>query len=473
MGRRTSREVLGPIDRLFRTGTATGLSDEQLLERFATRHDEAAEAAFAALVDRHGPMVLGVCRRWLRDPNDAHDAFQATFLVLVRKAGGIRKRDSLAHWLYGVATRVSAHARVSSARRRAVERRAGESAPTSYESPPPADAFEVWEDVERLPANLRAAVVLCYLEGLTHEQAAQRLGWPVGTVRSRLARARERLRGALRRRGLAPETPLAPLLALPRVAPLETLSHSTVKAAMLVAARDAVEAGLVSASAASLTEGVLRIMLVSKLKPVALLAGVAGLALGAVVNARQDRGPDNIFATTPASASAPAGKRPAPGGLLAPVSSEDPAAAHAARIQELAKDALKHHEAGRIDAIFQNLNAIQREVDAWRQSVTAARPPEANSAPHAGARPGYPSSDRVVGPQPGFPSGGARPGGSDVVSSSSANGTPNPATTPFAPHGDTDTLRRLDELERKVDRILRALEKDRNVDPLDASPKRA
>src|SRR3954454_13739943 len=109
VGRR--RAVLGSIDRLFRAGAATGLSDAQLLERFATRHDEAAEAAFTALVERHGPMVYRVCRRVLKDPHDAHDAFQATFLVLVRKPGAVRSRESLASWLYGVALRVAAHSR--------------------------------------------------------------------------------------------------------------------------------------------------------------------------------------------------------------------------------------------------------------------------------------------------------------------------------------------------------------------------
>jgi RNA polymerase sigma-70 factor (ECF subfamily) len=90
--------MFGAISRLFRTGTAAGLSDAQLLERFLLRHDEAAEAAFAALVERHGPMVLAACRRVLNDPHDAQDASQATFLVLVRKAGTIRKRESIAHW---------------------------------------------------------------------------------------------------------------------------------------------------------------------------------------------------------------------------------------------------------------------------------------------------------------------------------------------------------------------------------------
>ena len=130
-------------------------------------------------------MVLAVCRRILHDSHDAQDAFQATFLVLVRKAGTVRKRESIADWLYGVALRVSAHARAAAARRRSVERAAVTGPSIAYETPPDID---VRDEVEHLPQDLRSAVVLCYLEGLTHEQAARRLGWPVGTVRSRLAR---------------------------------------------------------------------------------------------------------------------------------------------------------------------------------------------------------------------------------------------------------------------------------------------
>src|SRR4051812_8884536 len=179
--------VLGTVDRLFRFGTASGLSDGQLLDRFASRHDEAAEAAFAALVERHGPMVLTVCRRALNDPHDAEDAFQATFLILMRKAGSAPSRESLAAWLYGVARRVSAHARAAAARRRVVERAAALRCGAVDPTPPDEPDRDLWDEVDRLPAAQRAAVVHCYLEGLTHEQAAQRLGWPVGTVRSRLA----------------------------------------------------------------------------------------------------------------------------------------------------------------------------------------------------------------------------------------------------------------------------------------------
>ena len=117
----SSVALLRDIQTLFDTGTASGLTDRQLLDRFASRRDAAAEAAFEVLVLRHGPMVLRVCHNVLRDPNDAHDAFQATFLVLVRRSGSIRKLDSVGGWLYGVACRVAARARVDAARRRSAE----------------------------------------------------------------------------------------------------------------------------------------------------------------------------------------------------------------------------------------------------------------------------------------------------------------------------------------------------------------
>jgi RNA polymerase sigma factor (sigma-70 family) len=186
-------------------GAVGGLTDGQLLERFLGRRDEGAELAFAVLVERHGPMVLRVCRALLRDPHDAQDAFQATFLVLVRRAGSIRTRDSVGSWLHGVACRVAAAARSASARRLKHEHRSAGDATRPAADPDQLDLAPVLHaEIERLQAKYRVPIVLCHLEGLTHEQAAARLGWPVGTVRSRLARGRERLRLRLLRRGVAP-----------------------------------------------------------------------------------------------------------------------------------------------------------------------------------------------------------------------------------------------------------------------------
>jgi RNA polymerase sigma factor (sigma-70 family) len=186
-----------------------GLPDEKLLDRFLGPDRTAAEDAFLALVRRHGPMVRGVCRRILDQLHDAEDASQATFLVLARKAGRIRDRRALGRWLYRVAYRTAVCTRTGSARRRTHE---GLAAGMSAVTPGP-EHHTSWsvlrlvlhEEVDRLPATYRSAVVLCYLEECTDEEAAALLRWPVGTVKSRLARARELLRARLTRRGLAPD----------------------------------------------------------------------------------------------------------------------------------------------------------------------------------------------------------------------------------------------------------------------------
>ena len=188
---------LSLLDQLFQlaAGPATDAApDQQLLDRFVTGQEE---DAFTALVRRHGPMVLGVCYRLLRDTHDAEDAFQATFLVLARKAASIQKRDSVGSWPHGVALRVAGKARVESVRRSRRERL----------RPAPAlaatgDAI-TWgelrsvldEELGRLPSSWRAPLILCYLEGQTQDEAARRLGWSKSTLRRRL----ERGRGLLRR----------------------------------------------------------------------------------------------------------------------------------------------------------------------------------------------------------------------------------------------------------------------------------
>ena len=187
------------------SGAIGDLSDGQLLERFTTRECEAAELAFTALVERHGPMVLRICRNLLVDPHDVEDAFQATFLVLVQKARRLWVRDSLAPWLHRVANLVAARARASKRRRREYERRAAESRPALLAAPGDWNdqGAVLHEEIDRLPERYRSPVVLCYLMGQPHERAARQLGLPVGTVKSRLRRAREILRGRLSRRGLA------------------------------------------------------------------------------------------------------------------------------------------------------------------------------------------------------------------------------------------------------------------------------
>src|SRR5262249_32645865 len=154
---RLHARTLGDVRTLFGLGAVGGLSDGQLLDRFLERRDEVAEAAFAALVARHGPMVLRACRGVLRDGHDAQDAFQATFLILARRARAIRSRDSLASWLYGVACRVSARAKVEAARRRTFERRGAEMSPRRIESAEPPETWpELLEEVDRLPEKFRS-----------------------------------------------------------------------------------------------------------------------------------------------------------------------------------------------------------------------------------------------------------------------------------------------------------------------------
>jgi RNA polymerase sigma factor (sigma-70 family) len=255
------------------------LADRHLLERFVTARDE---AAFAALVQRHGPMVLAVCRRLLHDAHEAEDAFQATFLVLVHKARSIGRPELLGPWLHGVAYRTAARAR-QAARRRAREREAA----AMPDSDPAVEV--VWrelrqvldEELGRLAQKYRAPLVLFYLEGKTTEEVARQLACPKGTVLSRLARGRERLRLRLVRRGVAPSVGLLVGVLAEKVAPAAlpaALALGTVKAAVLTAAGQAAS-GAIPATVVALTKGVLRAMLLHKLK----VAGVVLLAVMAVV----------------------------------------------------------------------------------------------------------------------------------------------------------------------------------------------
>ena len=182
-----------PLHRLFHFGAVGTLSDAQLLDRFASRRDEAAEAAFEELVIRHGPMVFRVCLGVLHDAHDAEDAFQAVFLVLASRAGTIRRSGSVASWLFGVAQRVASRARRGVARRRRLDQLVAE---RTMESDLPTetdlDSALLHEEIDDLPERLRAPIVLCYLQGLTYAAAAHQLGLSEVAIRGRLARARER-----------------------------------------------------------------------------------------------------------------------------------------------------------------------------------------------------------------------------------------------------------------------------------------
>ena len=183
--------VARDLEQVLSTGIGTGLSEGQLLRRFVAGRDE---SAFSTLVSRHGPMVMGVCRRILGTTGDADDAFQATFLVLLRRASALQDVDCLGPWLYGVAWRVASRARADSARRRLEEEKAATARPERAGPGLLADQSELSavldEEISKLPDKYRRPIVLCYLEGLTQDVAARRLRWKAGVLRGRLDRAR-------------------------------------------------------------------------------------------------------------------------------------------------------------------------------------------------------------------------------------------------------------------------------------------
>jgi RNA polymerase sigma factor (sigma-70 family) len=289
MANGSSKVVHRQIETLFGLGRVAGMTDGQLLDRFTARRDEVSELAFAELVGRHGPMVLGVCRRALRDPHDVDDAFQATFLVLVRKAGSIARRGPLAPWLYGVASRTARGARARAAGRRAREGRVIdiERAGPRHEAVEPDLAAALDEELSRLPEKYRAPLVLCELEGKSRKEAAALIGVPEGTISSRLARGRSLLRERLVRRGLAPASgALAAVLSREASAAVPAaLAGTTVRAASCFAAGPAA-AGPVSASALALAEGVLKTMLLTKLKVAATALALSVVGTGVVVMAQ-------------------------------------------------------------------------------------------------------------------------------------------------------------------------------------------
>ena len=252
-------------------GSGGDVSDALLLDRFVDQWDQ---SAFRDLVGRHGPMVLGVCRRILRDPQAAEDAFQVTFLLLVRKAGSVRKRGSVGPWLYGVAHRVALEARGATWRRQ-------RHLPAELDPEAPGvddhdhDGLErdelhaaVHEELGRLPEKYRAPLVLCYIEGLPHDAVARQLGWPIGTVRGRIARGRDLLRARLTRRGLTSVAVLLALSLLPKTAAAvpQRLVEATVRAAARVAAGENVPRGEVPARVVNLEGKVRKAMRLTQLK---------------------------------------------------------------------------------------------------------------------------------------------------------------------------------------------------------------
>jgi RNA polymerase sigma factor (sigma-70 family) len=277
-------EVISHFRRTVLLREGVGLTDGQLLQDYLSCREE---AALEALVRRHAPMVWGVCRRVLGNHHDAEDAFQATFLILVRKAASINSPKLLANWLYGVAHQTARKARATAVKRRARERQ------VTRMPEPAAPEPDLWNDVQplldqelsRLPVRYRVAIVLCDVEGKTRKEAARQLGVPEGTLAARVARGRVMLAKRLARHGLAVSGgALGAMLAqneAPAGVPAVAVS-STIKAASLCAAGQTAAVGLISAEAAVLTEGVLQSMLLRKLKvAVVLLLALGALGVGA------------------------------------------------------------------------------------------------------------------------------------------------------------------------------------------------
>jgi RNA polymerase sigma factor (sigma-70 family) len=273
--------VLTELRRAAAQQEAAVLADGDLLERYIHRRDE---SAFAALLRRHGPMILGVCRRILSNEADAEDAFQATFLVLVRKADSIRPRAMVSNWLFGVARNTALKAKAMIHKRRAKEKEAV--TPSNCSA-----GEEVWQQVQavldeelnRLPEKYRVPILLCELQGKTIKQAARQLGWPQGTVATRLAQGRRMLAKQLSKQGLVfSGGALATVVSQGVTA--SSLPHglmvSTLKAATLLASGHATASGMISAKVATLMEGIVKTMFLTKLK-IATATALAAVVLGA------------------------------------------------------------------------------------------------------------------------------------------------------------------------------------------------
>lgn len=254
-----------------------GGTDGRLLASFIDQKDV---GAFEALVRRHGPMVFGVCRRVVGNHHDAEDASQATFLVLSRKASSVRPREQLANWLHGVALRTAMKAKATTAKRQGREKQVTEM------PEPEAAQQDQWRDLQPLldqelnglPENYRLPILLCDLEGKTIKDAAQQLGWPQGSLAGRLARGRKLLAKRLASRGVVLSAGLLATVVSQNVASAgvpNSLLSSTVKAAAMIAAGQATVAGVVPAKVAALTEGVIKSMMLTKLKTVSVLLVIA------------------------------------------------------------------------------------------------------------------------------------------------------------------------------------------------------
>jgi RNA polymerase sigma factor (sigma-70 family) len=370
--------VLEFLQRLRRTELLRGGEDGQLLEGFVRRQDR---LALEALVQRHAPMVWGVCRRTLANYHDAEDAFQATFLVLVRKAVSIRSRGLLANWLHGVAQKTARKARQMAAKRAAREKQ-----PTVLPEPQPVAPQDadlgpelrplLDEELSRIPDKYRIVILLCDLEGRSRPEAAQQLRLPEGTVGSRLARGRALLARRLARRGLnVLATSLGVVLAHEAASgavPAALLANA-IQAATLCAANDVTAAGAISVQVSTLTKGVLRTMTLAKRKAVCIVLLTAALVLaGGIVSYQFVPGP-------------PFKPEPPPGGRNGDMAKVDVVKyGSEADARRFAEDWAAEMIAARLAGMPGLPEVLQQGFAAWSES--AARPSKIKFDPQGGAR---------------------------------------------------------------------------------------
>jgi RNA polymerase sigma factor (sigma-70 family) len=448
--------TLRDLQVLFQLGVTGDFSDGQLLDRFVGPRDAGAEEAFAILVRRHGPMVLGVCRRVLSGSHEAEDAFQATFLVLARKAATIARRESLANWLYGVALRTAKDSRARAMRRRAWEERARTLRVIPAREGDRVDELRdiLDDELSRLPARLRTPLLLCELESVSRHEAARRLGIPEGTLSSRLARAKSLLRDRLTRRGLGlPAAAMASVLA--REAQSASVPHAlaeiTIQAATRLAAGCSLS-GLVAAPVYSLTTEVLRTMCIAQIRGVAVGLLMFGTAItGAVVLAQVPKNNDSPSSTLPAR---PEARQSAP----------DPFATKPVEGQSPADPGVSAHSDS------DRLHVVEQKLDRILEALGGTRP--AQEIPIYGRRgngdgptmyrvPAYryvPPSTRV---EPPVVAAAPAPGGTGSLAQTQAD---------FPPDRLASVERRMAELERRMSELERRVNQQSPVPGTTSAP---
>jgi RNA polymerase sigma-70 factor (ECF subfamily) len=353
MTRADSARTARGLSDLIARAAAAARPDADLLDRFVRDRDG---AAFAELVRRHGPAVLAAARRATGSRHDAEDVFQATFLVLARKAAGVRRRGAVGGWLFAVAGRLAARARADARRRSAVP--LDPAAVPAPDRPPPDPHLHALVDAElaRLPARLREALVLCYLQGRSRDEAAAALGCTPGSVKKRLEQGRDVLRGRLARRGVtAPGGVLLLGLLTGRAAAAVSpaLADTTARAAVAFAAGPA-PAGAVSSSVLTLATGGLKAMMWTKLKVIGACAAAVGLTAGG-----------GSVAWQAAHGQAPAAVPPAATGRAAPAAPGDDPAALQAEVEKLrrAADADRARAAEALNDVLGNVGGRKPQAD--------------------------------------------------------------------------------------------------------------